>query len=154
MKKRIFTSLILTIFLSCFFFINFSIGASLDEQKEEIEKEKQEAQNKLQYVQDELSMGLFRIQELDDNITKAQNEINAMSKQLEEVQKEVTKAEKELNEKQEQYNENKELFEKRLVAMYEKGETTYLEALLHSTSIIEFISNYYYMKQIMQSDKD
>ena len=154
MKKRIFTSFTLIIFLSCFFFINLSKAESLDEQKKEVEKEKQEVQTKLEYVQGELTVTLMRVQELDDNIQKAQNEINNMTEQLEKIQKEVTTLQENLNQKQKQYNENKTLFEKRLVAMYEKGESTYLEVLLHSSSIIEFISNYYYMKEIMQSDKN
>lgn len=154
MKKRIFTSFTIIIFLSCFFFINISSAESLEEQKKEVENQKQEAENKLGYVKEELSSTLMRVQELDDNITKAQNEIEKMTEQLKNIQEEVTVLQNSLNEKQKIYNENKALFEKRLVAMYEKGETTYLEVLLRSTSIIEFISNYYYMKEIMQSDKD
>ena len=153
MKKRIFISIILTIFLSCFFFINFSIGSSLEEQKKEVENEKQQAENKLEYVKEELSTTLMRVQELDDNIKKAQNEIDNMTKKLEQIQKEVTTLEKDLNEKQKQYDENKELFEKRLVAMYEKGESSYLEVLINSSSVVEFISNYYYMEEIMKSDR-
>ena len=154
MKKKIFTSFTIIIFLSCFFFINFSNAESLEEQKKEVEEQKQEVQNKLEYVQEELSGTLMRVQELDDNIAKAQNEIDNMTEQLKNIQNEVTILQKNLEERQKIYNENKVLFEKRLVAMYEKGETTYLEVLLRSTSIIEFISNYYYMKEIMQNDKD
>ena len=37
----------------------------------------------------------------------------------------------------------KSLLEKRLVALYEAGETTYLDMLLASDDLSDFISNYY-----------
>ena len=38
--------------------------------------------------------------------------------------------------------------------MYEAGETTYLDILLSSSNIIDFISNYYIIGQIIESDTE
>ena len=154
MKKRIIITFVTIIFLSCFFLTNDCRGITLDEQKKEVEEQKQEAENKLEYVKDELSSTLIRIQELDDTIAKAEKEVAEMKEQLASIQKNVDILQKEFDEKEKVYKDNKVLFEKRLVAMYEKGETSYLEVLLKSTSLIEFISNVYYMQEIMKSDKD
>lgn len=154
MKKRFFIICILTVFLSCFFLMDYSIGTSLQEQKEKVEEQVKEAEDKLEYVQGELSTTLIRIQELDDTISKAQKEIDEMQKQLKSLNENVKELQADFDEKEKLYKDNKNLFEKRLVAMYEKGETSYLEVLLKSSSLIEFISNIYYMQEIMKSDRD
>ena len=41
-----------------------------------------------------------------------------------------------------------------MVAMYESGETTFLDMLFSSKNIIDFISNYYMVSQITQCDKE
>lgn len=152
MKKRIFILVILAIFLSCFYSVVFSNAATLEEQKNEVKEEKEKAESELEYVQGEISTSLIRVQELDDNITKAENEINELDTQLKDLQKRVQTTEEELAKKQEKYNANKEMLEKRLAAMYEAGEMTYLQVLFKSSSIIEFISNYYYLQEIAKSD--
>lgn len=152
MKKRIFTIITLIIFLSCFYSVIISNAATLDEQKQEVQKEKEKAENELEYVKGELSASIIRVQELDDNISKAQDEINKLGTQLDELQVKVEKTEKELTIKQEKYDINKELLDTRLAVMYESGETTYLQVLFKSSSIIEFISNYYYLQEIARSD--
>lgn len=152
MKKRIFILVILAIFLSCFYSVVFSNAATLEEQKNEVKEEKEKAESELEYVQGEISTSLIRVQELDDNITKAQNEIENLGTQLEELQIQVQVTEEQLVKKQVKYDENKEMLEKRLAAMYEAGEMTYLQVLFKSSSIIEFISNYYYLQEIAKSD--
>ena len=42
----------------------------------------------------------------------------------------------------------------RLIALYETGETTYLDVLLSSKSITDFISKYYVVSEIAESDKN
>lgn len=152
MKKRIFTILMLLVFLLYFYSVNLSNAATLDEQKQEVQEEKEKAEDELEYVQGEISASLIRVQELDDNISKAENEIENLETQLEELQIDVVKTEEELIIKQENYKTKKELLEKRLAVMYEAGEMTYLQVLFKSSSIIEFISNYYYLQEIARSD--
>jgi len=154
MKKRICIALLLIIFLSCFCSNFFSLGASLDEQKQEIEEKKQETEEKLQYVQEQLSATLIRIQELDDNITEAQSQIDDLGKQLDELQVKIQENEADLTKKQEQYDKNKAMYEKRLAVMYETKTITYLDIFLSSSSIIELVANYYYLEEIIESDKN
>ena len=44
--------------------------------------------------------------------------------------------------------------EKRLVVMYECGDVSYLDLLLRSSSLIEFLSNYYVIEEIIRSDSE
>ena len=52
------------------------------------------------------------------------------------------------------YNNKEEQLRERLVAMYESGETTYLDVLLSSRNIVEFISGYYLISKIVQYDNE
>ena len=47
-----------------------------------------------------------------------------------------------------------ELLVNRLVAMYEKGQTTYLDVLLSSEDMTSFLSNYYRIQQIAEADQE
>lgn len=152
MKKTISILIALIIFLSCFYSVVLSNTDSLNEQKNQVQEEKQKAESELEYVQGEISTSLIRVQELDDSITGAENEIKNLENELEVLQKQVQTTEEELAKKQGKYDENKEMLEKRLAAMYEAGEMTYAQVLFKSTSIIEFISNYYYLQEIAKSD--
>ena len=111
-------------------------------------------QEKLQYVQEQLSATLIRIQELDDNITEAQSQIDDLGKQLDELQVKIQENEADLTKKQEQYDKNKAMYEKRLAVMYETKTITYLDIFLSSSSIIELVANYYYLEEIIESDKN
>ena len=48
----------------------------------------------------------------------------------------------------------RELLEKRLVALYESGTTTYLDVLLSSESLSDFISKYYLIAQLADYDQE
>ena len=64
----------------------------------------------------------------------------------------IEEAETSLAEYTEKYETQKELLEKRLVAMYEMGEVKYLDVLLNSESLSDFLSRYYLVSEIAQSD--
>ena len=154
MKSKIVCIVIIITTLSCFFFSPINKAETLEEQRTQVQEKRGKAEEKLEYVTEELSYSLVKIQEMDDKIREAENEIATMESQLEELQKEITETEESLKIVQENYNKNKRLMENRLVAMYENGEISYLDLLLHSASLVEFLSNYYMAQEIMQSDNE
>ena len=46
------------------------------------------------------------------------------------------------------------MFEKRVVALYETGEIDYLDILLNSNSVSEFVSSYYVIAEITEADNE
>ena len=54
----------------------------------------------------------------------------------------------------EKYNVQQDLLQKRLVALYEAGSTTYLDMLLSSDGLTQFISNYYLISTLAECDTD
>lgn len=154
MKNRIISVLLVIIILSCFFFIPKINATTLEEQKQETQEKKEQAEKDLEYVQEELSEALVKIQELDDKIRTAEKEISDMDENLIELETKVTDTAQKLETVQQKYNENQEIMEKRLVVMYECGDVSYLDLLLKSSSLIEFLSNYYVIEEIIRSDNE
>lgn len=143
------------IVLLMIFNLSFSTFAeSLDDKKNEISDKIEEQSQKLEYVQGEISDAVREIQELDDKITEYENQINDLKDKLVDSQKNI----KEINGKysivKEEYDKNEKLFQDRLVALYEAGDTTYLDVLLSSGNITDFISNYYLIEQLASYDSE
>ena len=52
-----------------------------------------------------------------------------------------------------EFKEKEEAFIERMVAIYEDGQTTYLDMLLSSDNIVSFISSYYMISELAEADK-
>lgn len=154
MKSKSVSILIIVSLLSCFFFIPKANAETLQEQKEQNQEKQEQAEKELEYVKEELSEGLVKIQELDDKIKEAEKEIEKMSVKLEALEANVNETTKELEKVQKSYEENQALMEERLVVMYECGDVSYLDLLLHSSNLVEFLSNYYVIEEIIKSDSE
>lgn len=142
----------LIILLMIFNLSFFTFAESLDDKKEDISNKIEEQSQKLEYVQGEISDAVKEIQELDDKITEYENQINDLKDKLIESQKNIKEINGKYSSVKEEYDKNEKLFQDRLVALYEAGDTTYLDVLLSSSSITDFISNYYLIEQLADYD--
>ena len=154
MKSKVISVFIIISLLSCFFFIPKINAETLQEQKEQNQAKQEETEKEIEYVKEELSEALVKIQELDDKIREAEKEIEEMTVKLQTLETKVEQTSKDLEKVQKNYEQNKELMEDRLVVMYECGDVSYLDLLLHSSNLIEFLSNYYIIEEIIKSDSE
>ena len=129
-----------------------SIADELEKQKEDVENKLEEANTELEYVQDELSDTMLKVQETEDKILKYQKEVDELGEKMETLQKSIDKSTAKLEIASQNYEEKSDLLAKRLVAMYEAGDTQYLDVLLKSKSITEFISRYYIIQEVAEYD--
>ena len=125
---------------------------TLEEQKEEIENQIKDTNTKLEYVQEELSGTLLKVQETEDKIRQYEKEIDEMAEKMQNLQNSINEANSALIKSEQNYEEKTELLARRLVAMYEAGETQYLDILLNSKDITDFISRYYVIQEIAEYD--
>ncbi len=144
--------LVLIVLLMIFNLSFSTLAESLDEKKEEISNKIEEQSQKLEYVQGEISDAVKEIQELDDKITEYENQINNLKDKLIYSQKNIKEISGKYNKVKEEYDKNEKIFQDRLVALYEAGDTTYLDVLLSSSNITDFISNYYLIAQLADYD--
>lgn len=125
---------------------------SLNEQKEQVTEELAKAEEQLTYVQEELSKAVVELQEMDDKINEYQETLDQVNSQYEELQQKVAESETKLEEAKKEYESKLNLLKNRLVAIYKHGETRYLDVLMNSRSIIDFISKYYVVQRIAEID--
>ena len=154
MKRKFVTIITIFVILFCFYSFSISKANTLSQQQQQIKEQKEEAEQKLEYVKEELSGRVIKIQELEDKIQTAQSEISNMEEQLKSLQTQMEETSRKLNVVQNNYKENEELLEERLVVLYETGDVEFIDILLHSKSLIDFLSNYYTIEQIVQNDTE
>lgn len=167
MKKKILTTIMI-----CLVLVSFSINVfsnneiennenntnteniTLQDKQKEVQEKLEESNNRLKYVQSELTVSIQKIQELDDSIAKYTEELNKLQNQVNTLENEIKVTDEELAKNEEEYKRKENLFKRRVVALYEAGETTYLDVLLSSRGLMDFLSNYYMIEEIMQYDDE
>lgn len=124
----------------------------LNEQRDELDDKLEEANSKLEYVQGEISTSLLEIQQLSDKITQYESENKELASQLSDLETSIAETTELLETVTAEYTEKYELLKERLVTVYEAGELTYLDLLLSSTTLSEFLSRYYVMQEMAEYD--
>ena len=126
----------------------------LKKEKEDLVTQNEEMNFHLEFVSEELSSTVAEVAELTQNIYYKQTEMEELTLKTDILESRIKKVEKQLKDANKEYKSQKELLEKRLVAMYEMGETSYLDLLLSSKGISNFLSNYYYISEIAKTDTE
>ena len=97
---------------------------------------------------------MIQIQKLDDSIRSYEAQINDLNNKVNSYEESIKSMTKELEETTKEYNEKDEIVRKRLVAISKAGEVSYLDVLLRSKSLPDFLSSIYFMRQITEVDID
>ncbi|WP_054949449.1 murein hydrolase activator EnvC family protein [Numidum massiliense] len=106
----------------------------LDENRSKQEAEKQE----LSRIEGELKKTKEKIRELNDKISKTEKNLEKAKRDLAAAKKRVAEREQFLNE--------------RVRLIYEKGEVSYLEVLLQSTSFSDFLARFEALRAVSEQD--
>ncbi len=157
MKKKIIciTLILLITIASSNILISFAANKSeLEQQSSDLDGKIKETEKELSHVEENLTGIMAQIQELTAEISEYENEIYDLNLQISDLEDKISEAEADLKQAEEDYAIQKENLEKRLVALYEMGETTYLDVLLSSASITDFISKYYIVSEIAEYDNN
>ena len=133
---------------------NTLTALDLQTQKELLQKQLDEANADLTNIETDMSDNLQQIQKLDEKISKSESELEEQESKISELKNSINEVETQLNIVTQKYETQKELFEQRIVALYEAGETQYLDLVLKSRSVTDFLSSYYVISQIAEYDED
>lgn len=126
----------------------------LQTQQQDLQDQIQQSNKELEEVQSQLSENLQQIEKLDERIRESENKIEELDAQVKTLQEGIANIQSQLDVAEANYEKQKEIMEKRLIAIYEAGDTKYLDVLLKSSNISEFLSNYYLITEIASVDKD
>lgn len=124
----------------------------LQQEKDEIESNLEESNMQIQLVESELSDLLLKVEEIALEILEKNSEIDKLTIENDKLDLYIRNVETDLKEITEKYNKNKETLEQRLISTYKRGKTTYLDILLNSKGLMDFISNYYLLSKIIDAD--
>lgn len=145
-------------FLICSFSVISYVQAEemtdLQTQQQELQNQINDATGELEDVQDELSENLQQVQKLDEKIEASQTELDELNTKITELQTSIDEVGEKLKVAEERYNRQKEILEVRLVAMYETSDTQYLDVILSSRSVSEFLSNYFLITELASYDTE
>ena len=125
----------------------------LQEQSNNLTEELNSANNILKAVQDEISENMQQLQDLDVKIAESQEELNQIDVEVGDLEKQIEENQTKLAEIEKRYENLRDVYKNRLVAIYKRPQLQYLDTLLNSKNMIEFISNYYSIKQLIKFDK-
>ncbi|KYH34182.1 gamma-D-glutamyl-L-lysine endopeptidase [Clostridium tepidiprofundi DSM 19306] len=103
-------------------------------------------------LQSRLDKMEINIEKMDAGIEKIYRELDEINKNIKSMSVEVEETKKKLDEASEKLDSTKELFHKRMRALYINGHTNYIEIIFSSDSLDGFINNLEIAKEIMEYD--
>ncbi len=104
-----------------------------------------ECQNEGKRLEKELNV-------LKNDISQLQEDINLLEIDIEETEEKIVVAEEELEEAESHLQRRDELLQKRLRAIYENGDTSYLDVLFSAYTFSEFLTRLNDLKLIAEND--
>ena len=124
----------------------------LELQKSGLEEDITLSNEQIDVVHEQVTEAVYEMVMLNQTICDKQLEIDTKQAEIKNLLVTIGKAEEDLARSNERYENQKALLEKRLVATYEIGETSYLEFLLSSKNISDFLSKFYLLSQVLKTD--
>lgn len=124
----------------------------LQKTHDELQGQVDESNNELLNIQNDLSENMTEIESLNEKLLEYQTQIDKNSIQVNNLSESIKNIEEELNKVEKEYEEKKKALENRLIILYEIGDNKYLDVLLSSTSIGDFLSRYYLITEIAKYD--
>lgn len=153
MKKKIISIILILIILSGNMLISFAANKSeLQQESSDLDGKIKQTEKELSHVEENLTGIMAEIRNLTAEISEYENEIYDLNLQISDLEEKISEAEENLKKAEEDYANQKQALERRLVAAYKRGETTYLDVLLSSTSVVDFISKYHMVSVIAEYD--
>ena len=123
-------------------------------QQNQINNKITETEEKKKDVENEKSETLKQVESINSQIDNYETQINDLDIKISEANVKIKEEEQKLSEAEQSYKEQEELIKKRMVAIYMSGDTSYLDVLLSSKSLTDFISSYYLVSEVTQMDSE
>lgn len=110
------------------------------------------AKSELKNIQNSQRDAKSELENLTIQVMDAENELDSLKAELSELESSIETKESEITEKQAEIKRKEKLLQERIVALYEAGDSTYLDVLLGSDSLLDFLSKYEIVQQIVDAD--
>ena len=153
MIKQKLKGILVIITILVVFITNTSLGVSAQD-SQDLQDKIDKTKEQLNDVNTTKTDTEKQVDDIQTKIDDYQGDIDSLNDRLDTLNTNIRENEKKLEDKQEKYEENSKLLDERLVTIYEHGSVSYLDLLLSSSSLTEFISNYYLISELASYDLD
>lgn len=155
MQKKLLIVIFFIIVFNSISLMSFGTNSEeLNKQKNEMQTKLEEANKNLESIDEELSENLQQIEKIDQNILSSEQNLKEVNSKIEENTESINKANSNLQAIEKEYKEKEDKLKERLITKYESGKTTYLDVLLSSKGLMQFISNCYLVSEITEYDNE
>lgn len=127
--------------------------SELNNQLKQQQNQLQQDKNSLKDIEGKREELEHKMEMLDLQIETLMRQMNDTKKKIEQTQKDIKSAEVDIQKAEDDMQEEKELFNKRMRAMYINGVDGYLNILLESKGFNDFLSRIEAIKRIAEADK-
>ena len=132
----------------------YATTTKLNEQKKQVEQKIKEQESAKQVLHAQASNLSSEISKINNELTEKEEKLNNINIQIDNLETEIKSTEKVIEEKKKRHETATETFKKRLKSIYMNGDMQYLEILLSSINVTDFVSNYNMLKEITRLDKE
>lgn len=153
-KKFLCVGVTFLIIVSFLTFSNADEVTDLQNQQNQLQQQIQQSNEQLTGVQEELSDNLQQVQKLDEKIAESEQQVQELNTKVDRLKAEIAQIEEKLKVAEEKYEKQKQILEARLIAIYESGDTQYLDVVLQSRNMSEFLSNYFLITELATYDTE
>ena len=126
--------------------------AALEDDKQDVQNKINEAKNELNTISDNKDEAETELEKLTSQIVQVQYELDSLKAQIEDLNSSIEKKQEEIDEEEAEIERKDNLLKERMVALYEAGDTSYLDVLFNSEDIFDFLSSYSIIQQIVETD--
>ena len=152
--RKFFISILTAIICSISIFSFAADSTEKQQQQEKLKEQINETTEEKESVDEELSANLQQVQKLDETIMNSENELNDLNTELDSLQNSINEIQEKLSTIEDKYNKQKGLLDSRLISIYEAGDIQYIDVILSSANIADFISNYFLITELASYDFD
>ena len=127
--------------------------SGLQSEVEDINNQIKQKESEKSQVKDEKSKALSEVENLIYEISGYESNISSLSSEINSLKSKINEAQEQLAIEQRNYDKLDKEMQERIATVYEAGETGFLDLLLGSKDLVDFISSYYIASEIAKAEE-
>lgn len=127
--------------------------SNLQQQQQQINSEKAGVQSQIKEFKREKTERVKQLNELNAQMNNVQQTLDNINAEIAATEEQIAYTEMEISNKQRDYDGRMAIFNLRLKEMYQYGDVNFLEVLMQSSSLSDFLTRFEYLKYIANNDK-
>ena len=127
----------------------------------DLQQEQHQVHNKKDDVKKDLANKGKEKQSLTDQLTSINKEINSvehsingLNKDIDSVRDKIGNKKKEIQKKQAEFDDRMEVLNQRMKHMYQYGDVSFLDVLLNSSNLTDFLTRFEYLTYVLHNDQE